>query len=158
MRYKSLRAPHRFGVAAVEMAFVLPVLLTLLFGVWEVGRLAELQQILSNAAREGGRQASLSTVTNAQVQTDVINYLKNAGVPTQNAAVTVTNVTEPGVDATNAAQMDQLVVSVNVPLQDFSWVLIGYIIPSGSTLTGTATWYSMENTSYPAPSDPPINY
>jgi Flp pilus assembly protein TadG len=158
MRHKPKTLTHRRGTAAVELAFVLPILLVLLYGVWEVGRLIELQQIMSNAAREGGRQAALGIVTNAQIQTDVMNYLKNAGVPTQNATVTVTNVTEPGVDASQAAQMDQLTVTVTVPVQDFSWIMIGYIIPSGSNLSSQAVWYSMQNTTYPAPADPPINY
>ena len=45
-------------MAAVEFAMILPVILTLLLGIWEVGRMIEIQQILYNAAREGGRQAA----------------------------------------------------------------------------------------------------
>ena len=76
---------HRQGrraVAAVEFAMILPVILTLLLGIWEVGRMIEIQQILYNAAREGGRQASTGQLTDAQVQTVVIQYLQTAGLPT----------------------------------------------------------------------------
>jgi len=43
------------GAAAVEFALVLPVLLVLLFGIMEVGRLFQVQATLSAAAREGVR-------------------------------------------------------------------------------------------------------
>ncbi len=41
------------GVAAVEMAVTLPLVLTLLIGTWEVGRILEIQQILNMGARSG---------------------------------------------------------------------------------------------------------
>ncbi|KQS66293.1 TadE/TadG family type IV pilus assembly protein [Modestobacter sp. Leaf380] len=43
------------GATAVEFALVLPVLLVLLFGIMEVGRLFQVQATLSAAAREGVR-------------------------------------------------------------------------------------------------------
>ena len=50
---------RRRGVAAVEFALVaLLFLVPLLIGVWEVGRLVQVQQIVSNAAREGARLAA----------------------------------------------------------------------------------------------------
>ena len=45
----------RSGIAAVEMAAVLPAVLILLMGILEVGRLIEMQQVLTNATREGAR-------------------------------------------------------------------------------------------------------
>jgi ABC-2 type transport system ATP-binding protein len=49
------RTSARRGVAVVELAVLLPFLLVVLLGIWEVGRLIEVQQILNNAAREGAR-------------------------------------------------------------------------------------------------------
>lgn len=46
----------RPGTAAVEFAVVLPLLFILLFGLWEVGRIVEVQQVAWNAAREGARR------------------------------------------------------------------------------------------------------
>lgn len=43
------------GATALEFALVLPVLLVLLFGTMEVGRLLQVQATLSAAAREGAR-------------------------------------------------------------------------------------------------------
>jgi Flp pilus assembly protein TadG len=55
-----LRRTHpRRGVAAVEFALVTMLfILPLLIGVWEVGRLVQVEQIVSNAAREGARLAA----------------------------------------------------------------------------------------------------
>ena len=46
------------GQALVEMALVLPLLLLLLFGVIEMGRVGYAYITVSNAAREGGRMAT----------------------------------------------------------------------------------------------------
>lgn len=43
------------GAAAVEFALVLPVLLFLLLGIFEFGRIYNVQISLTNAAREGAR-------------------------------------------------------------------------------------------------------
>jgi Flp pilus assembly protein TadG len=95
----------RQATAAVEMAVVLPFLLLVMFGVWEIGRLVHLTQIVSNAAREGGRlsaagtlSASTTSGTNPtwQIQQAVGNYLQNAGfeIPSNGVVVTVTNLTK----------------------------------------------------------------
>lgn len=49
-------SPRRRGVASIELAFVTMLLVVpLMIGIWEVGRLVQVQQIVSNAAREGAR-------------------------------------------------------------------------------------------------------
>ncbi len=84
----------RSGVAIVETAvLLLPIFIFTLFGVWEVGRLVQIHQIVANAAREGARQASTGQRTsssnhpelpfnpNFEVQVAVENYLRNAKLP-----------------------------------------------------------------------------
>jgi hypothetical protein len=94
---RSNRNTHRAGIAIVETAILLlPLFIFTLFGVWEVGRLLQTHQIVSNAAREGARQASTGQRTstgsaalhpelpyngNYEVQKSVENYLRNAGLP-----------------------------------------------------------------------------
>jgi len=57
---------RRSGAAAVEFALVLAiVLMPLLTGIWEVGRLVQVQQIVANAAREGARLASQGITINS---------------------------------------------------------------------------------------------
>ena len=54
-----VRGRNPRGTAMVEMAFVLPLLLLLLFGVLEFGRLFVEWQIVQSAAHSGVRSASL---------------------------------------------------------------------------------------------------
>lgn len=94
MRRPSHKNRHRAGVAVVETAvLLLPIFIFTLFGVWEVGRLLQTHQIVSNAAREGARQASTGQRTSStnhpelpfnvdyEVQKAVENYLRNSGLP-----------------------------------------------------------------------------
>lgn len=65
-----MRHSHRSAIATVELALCLPVILVLLAGLWEVGRLIEVQHVLWNSSREAARQAatgedSLSLVASA---------------------------------------------------------------------------------------------
>jgi Flp pilus assembly protein TadG len=139
------RRPGRRAAAALELAVVLPLLALLLLGIWEVGRVVEAQQLVSNAAREGGRQASNGDKTSAEVQQDVLNYLAKAGVDTTGCTVTVTNLTaSTRNDPTIANQMDELQVTVALPAKNVRWALLTPIL-SGTTLTGSAIWYSMKD-------------
>ena len=62
--------PRDRGAAAVEFALLLPVLLLLLFGIIDFGRLINAQITLTQAAREGVRLAALGQ-SSATVQTRV---------------------------------------------------------------------------------------
>jgi Flp pilus assembly protein TadG len=77
---------HRKGVAAVEFAIVLPLFVIMFLGMVELGRGLMVQQVITNAAREGARfAASDSKVTSQQVTALVQAYLTNSHLP--NAAV-----------------------------------------------------------------------
>ncbi|MDN4610768.1 TadE/TadG family type IV pilus assembly protein [Arthrobacter burdickii] len=47
------------GAVAIELAFVLPVLLLILIGILEFGRVMNVQVSLTQAAREGARHAAI---------------------------------------------------------------------------------------------------
>jgi hypothetical protein len=50
----------------------------LLFGIWEVGRMVEVNQVMQGAVREGARQCSVGTDGIQVVTTNVLIYLMNA--------------------------------------------------------------------------------
>lgn len=139
----------RRGAAAVEFAFLLTFMLILLLGTWEVGRLLEVNQLLYNAAREGCRQAVTGLETNNAIQQVVTNYLKNAGLPTQNVVVTVQDLTSPGTDASNATWMDQMQVTVTIPCKDVAWSTLYLITNPSSIMTVQAVWNCMKDQNYP---------
>lgn len=70
---------RRRGVAAVEFAVVLPLLLMLLVGIWELGRIIQVQIDLNNAARDGARLAAQSSIVNSNGTITQIRY--NTGTP-----------------------------------------------------------------------------
>jgi Flp pilus assembly protein TadG len=154
----SNRRTRRPGTAAVEFAFLLPFILILLLGLWEVGRLIEVNQLMYNAAREGCRQASTGLINNTAVQQVVVNYLKNAGLPTQNVVVNVQDLTNPGTDAMNAAWMDQFQITVTIPCEDVLWSTIDLVTNGSSQMTVQATWNSMKDQTFPNSTTAPPGY
>jgi Flp pilus assembly protein TadG len=131
-------------VATAEFAVCLPLLLLMLAGLWEIGRMIEVQQILMNATREGARQAASGSKTSTDVQNGVINHVSRAGLSTTGMTVTVENLTQPGVDPSAANQMDRLRISLSFPFANVRWAAMDYVI-TGSDLTAAAEWNSMRD-------------
>jgi len=129
-----------------QYAVVLPLLVVLLIGIWEVGRIVEVQQLLTNAVREGGRQASTGVKTTSEVKDAVVRYLQVNGITSVSASdVTVTHITSSArSDPTAANQLDQFRVTVTIPFSSVRWVILNQIT-SASTLSASADWYSMRD-------------
>jgi Flp pilus assembly protein TadG len=145
MRTRIHGSGRRRAAAAVELAVLLPtVLVPLILGIWEMGRVVEVQQVLDNAVREGGRQVSTGKQSNSQVQQVVLQYLADAGLNNNGAVVTVTNVTS-GLDATQANQLDRFTVTVSLPYGDIGWTSLGVILSPSATLNASTNWYSMRD-------------
>lgn len=154
IRSGNRRAPRR-AVAAVEFAVLLPPILALLVGIWEVGRLIEIQQIMHSAVREGGRQAATGQLTNSQVQDVVTQYLQVAGLPTTNVTVTVTDLTSGG-DVSQANYLDSLQVKATIPFGDVTWSLLGMFVPPSYGVTAQTQWVTMVDKPYPSSPVPPV--
>ncbi len=137
--------PFRRATAAVEFALVAPFLVLLLLGIWEVGRLVQVQQLTHNAAREAGRQASTGQRTTTEVEQAALNYLIRAGINTKGAKVTITNVTASSrPDPKDANQMDRFRITLTLPFDNVRWVLIDQVT-SITELTATVDWFSMKD-------------
>src|SRR3954452_19389663 len=78
---------RRRGAAAVEFAVVLPLFVVLVFGMIEYGRMVMVQQIITNASREGARRAVLDGATPSTVQAAVTTYLTDAAISGGRTAV-----------------------------------------------------------------------
>ncbi len=109
------RRKRRRGAAVVEFAVVAPVFFILVFGMIEYGRAVMVEQILTNAAREGARVAILTSATTANVTSEVTTYLSNASIT--GATVTIS----PNPPATAAAGTT-VSVTVSIPFTSVSWL------------------------------------
>lgn len=139
-------AKKRQGTAAVELAVCLPLLLILVAGIWEVGRMVQVQQITANAAREGGRQAAAGQVTSTSLRQYVANYCNMNGLSGVDISmVTFVNITDSTrSDPTTANQLDQFRITVAVPYSTIRYSSIAQITPT-STIYAYADWFSMRD-------------
>lgn len=69
------------GAELIEMAIVLPLLLLLFMGMVDFGFMFQRYVVLSNAAAEGARVASLPGYTTADVTARVNAYATDSGIP-----------------------------------------------------------------------------
>jgi Flp pilus assembly protein TadG len=94
---------------------VLPVFLLLVMGIVEFGRMIMIQQVLTNASREGARRAALAGATANDVQGVVDAFLSTASVSGATVSVTPNSLT-------SAAPGSQVSVSVSIPFSQVSWM------------------------------------
>jgi Flp pilus assembly protein TadG len=109
------------------------VFFLLVFGMIEYGRMVMVQQVITNASREGARVGVLDGATTAQVQTAVTNYLTSAKIPTS-AATTTVSPSPPS----SAGYGGAVTCTVSVGFNSVSW-LPAPLFLGGKTLTATAT-------------------
>jgi Flp pilus assembly protein TadG len=156
-------AIQRRGAAAVEFAVVLPLLLMLLVGVWELGRIIHVQIILNNAARDGARlaaQANIVSQTGAytqihfntgtpNVQDAIKASLTAAGITDQTGLVIELQFVEAAVsgnpaptsttaDPYTGVKNQRFRVRVSIPYANVRWTTLSIINPQ--TLTSEVYW------------------
>jgi len=78
MRVSQSNKMPRHAMAAVEFAVCLPLMFVLLFGLWEVGRITEVQGVMWNSGREGARDASTGQANLLAVANNLLLYLQGA--------------------------------------------------------------------------------
>lgn len=105
----------RRGTAAVEFALVAPLLFLLFFGFVDVGRAIMVKNLLTSAARDGARTATLDGATVSGVQAEVSSFLADTGI----SCVTVM-VTPSPLDTAEIG--DAVTVNVSVPFGAVSWL------------------------------------
>ena len=120
---------NRRAAAAVEFALVAPLFFLFVFGMLEFGRMVMVQQVLTNATREGARLAVLDGSTVATVTTTVNSYLAAASI----TGATVTIAPNP---LSNAEFGDPVTVTVSIAFSQVSW-LPSPMYLGGRTMTAT---------------------
>ncbi len=135
---------RRRGAVAVEMALVLPIFCTMVFGIIEFGRGFMVSQLVTNAAREGTRRAIVDGSTNSDVTSAIQTYLNSAcGVATADISITIAvapatgNPANPTNSLASCASKDLITVTVSVPFNKVSLLTGNYL--TGKNLTGKAS-------------------
>ena len=156
-------AARRRAVAAVEFAFVLPLLLLLLVGIWELGRIIHVQIILNNAARDGARLAAQANLVTAAGDYDRVGFdtgtpnvvgavrasLQAAGITDLTGLVVELQFVEPAVpggttppsataDPYTGVKNQRFRVRVTIPYANVRWTALSLINPT--TLTAETYW------------------
>ena len=75
------------GQSLAEFAILLPILMGVVIGIFEFGRAWNIDQVLTNAAREGARLAVIPTSSEDDVIAVVEQALANAGLDPSLAAI-----------------------------------------------------------------------
>ncbi|MGH7565200.1 MAG: TadE/TadG family type IV pilus assembly protein, partial [Gemmatimonadota bacterium] len=81
--------PRDAGQSLAEFAILLPVLMGVVIGIFEFGRAWNVDQVLTNAAREGGRLAVIQTSDQGDVLNAVQSALTDAALDPSLATITV---------------------------------------------------------------------
>ena len=91
----SRRRKGERGAELIEFALVFPLLLMVILGCVDFAWVFQRNEVVTNAAREGARVASLPGYGATDVTNRVNEYLTVGGMPTGPATVTVTPTTIP---------------------------------------------------------------
>ena len=119
---KNLRRDRR-GIATVEMAMVTPVLLTMLLGVYDIGRAVARQHELQTAITEA-ETIALATAVGATSSTTAVRDILRASVNLPSSAIQVSltyrcNAKPELVAAKTTCKSDEIVTSyMNVTMED----------------------------------------
>ncbi len=122
------------GVAAVEFAIILPVLMIIIFGIIEFGLLLYGKQVITNASREGARAGvvvGVSRVDDAGILEVMDRYIA-ANLVTFGSTPSL-NITIDPVDRTDMDFGDELTVTVTY---DYDFLVLPNFVAS---LTGMQT-------------------
>jgi hypothetical protein len=101
----------------------------------EFGRAIMVQQVLTNASREGARVAVLdsATPTASVVKNKVVDYMKNGGIPAATTDMVTITPTEP----TTAGYGAPVTVTVQISFDKVSWLPSTWFISGSRPLTAS---------------------
>ncbi len=108
------------GIAIIETAIILPLVLLLTMGLLEYGWMFVKIQQITNAARQGARVGARADVTNAEVQAAVLGVMTSANLETSGYQLVIgpadITVLEPGQMLTVTITVPYANVGLGLPL------------------------------------------
>jgi Flp pilus assembly protein TadG len=119
------------------MAFIAPILLSLVLGIIEASRVGMVAQLLTTAAREGCRVAVLNGMVQTDVQNRITAVLSGSGI----SVGTVTPTCPTGYTWTTASAGIPITVSLSVSYNSVSWLKFPVFFKN-ATISASATMSS----------------
>ncbi len=113
------------GAAAVEFAFIMPVMLLMFSGILQFGSVMFLENHMTNVAREASRRVAVGELTETDAATMVQGALVNWGVTYEVAVVTA--------DAEDGNQ--DITVAISLPLSDAALMDVLGLFETGNLST-----------------------
>jgi Flp pilus assembly protein TadG len=89
----------------------------MIFGIVEAGRMLQVQQVMTNATREGARRATIAGATINDVKTAVVDSLASSGID-----VTQDKVTVNPADLNATSNGEPITVAVTIPFSQVTWL------------------------------------
>ena len=131
------RRDRQRGAAAVEFALVLPILLLLVLGAIDWGWYFFIDQMVTNAAREGARAGTLLPPP----PTSTSGQAVSAAGAAANAYLTRVRLSATGVDAsfTTVDGTDAVQVTIRYPVGSLTGFLSRFV-PANATATAVMRW------------------
>ena len=108
----------------IELALLLPFLVTSFLGIFEIGRGLLVKEALSNAAQRACRTGAQPGKANSDVTQDVDDVMASAGISGHSATVLINDV--PG-DVKTAKRHDKVSVKVSVPVSKVFWLTTYFV-------------------------------
>ena len=125
------------GSAMVEAAICIPLLLVLMVGIFEVGRAYETWQVLTNAAREGARAATMPSSDPNNTRELIRQYMANGQLV--NSATAAVNIDEGATINVNGTAVSASLVTVDYPFTFIMLQPIVRLVSPGATVGGPIT-------------------
>jgi Flp pilus assembly protein TadG len=125
-----------WGGSVLEAAFIVPILVSLAFGMAEFSYFFFVKHTLEGAAREGARNAITPTATNATAIAAATNSLNAAGANSWGTTIAITDINNNPLTISGLAAGTAIEVKLSC-----TWSSVGVhplgIIPSSKIVIGT---------------------
>ena len=115
------RGRRRRGAAFLEMALVLPILLSILLGIFEMGRVMLVTHVSTSAAREACRKAIIPGATQTEIIDIVNSYLDSGNISESGRVVSILDGEGNPATVSQILPLDPVVVQVEVPYSENTW-------------------------------------
>jgi len=127
MTGKKIHTSNKSGMAAVEMAFILPLFFVLMLGMFDIGRWCWVRNVVNDAASQGARAAMLHEYTEADIWSVVESEVQGGGINSSPEVVVSERIPEEPVS-----------VTVSVPFEFYTLASVLEGLAENRTITATA--------------------